>query len=84
MLQLQRVWVLKSVVFVESLKGWGEKPSSILWLNEVSQLMWTSQIAICSSDTATHLILSQFESSRAGLVFPTVTGAMFVCGDMAP
>lgn len=46
--------------------------------------MSMSQMPICGSDTATNLILSQVQSIRAVLVLPTVTGAMFVCGDMAP
>lgn len=48
------------------------------------KLMSMSQMPICGSDTATNLILSQVQSIRAVLVLPTVTGAMFVCGDMAP
>lgn len=43
-----------------------------------------SQMPGHGSGTATNLILSQFQSLGAVLVFPTVTGAMFVCGDMAP
>lgn len=52
--------------------------------NKVYKFMSMSQMPICGNDTATNLILSQFQGIGVGLVLPTVTGAMFVCGDMAP
>lgn len=48
------------------------------------KLTAASQMPACGSDTNANLILSQFQSIGATLALPTVTGAMFVCGDMAP
>lgn len=61
-----------------------EKNNPIWRQDKVSKLISMSKMPARGSDTATNPILSQFQSFRAVLVFPTVTGAMFVCGDMAP